>query len=59
MRSTRRPSRSGRRSGPQSLIALQAPRKPKSTVLPTEDEAIIVAFRQRTLLPLEAGKLYE
>src|SRR5687768_2355239 len=29
------------------------PREPKSTVLTTEDEAIIVAFRRHTLLPLD------
>jgi hypothetical protein len=29
------------------------PRDPKSTVLSGEDEAIIVAFRQHTLLPLD------
>ena len=29
------------------------PREPKSTVLSPEDEAIIVAFRRRTLLPLD------
>ena len=29
------------------------PREPKSTVLSAEDEAIIVAFRQHTLLPLD------
>jgi transposase InsO family protein len=29
------------------------PRKPKSTVLSIEDEAIIVAFRRHTLLPLD------
>ena len=29
------------------------PREPKSTVLSIEDEAIIVAFRRHTLLPLD------
>ena len=29
------------------------PKEPKSTVLTIEDEAIIVAFRRHTLLPLE------
>jgi transposase-like protein len=29
------------------------PTKPKSTVLSTEEEAIIVAFRRHTLLPLD------
>jgi len=29
------------------------PREPKSTVLSVEDEAIIVAFRRHTLLPLD------
>jgi transposase-like protein len=29
------------------------PKKPKSTVLSVEEEAIIVAFRRRTLLPLD------
>jgi transposase-like protein len=29
------------------------PRKPQSTVVATEDEAIIVAFRRHTLLPLD------
>jgi transposase-like protein len=29
------------------------PKEPKSTVLSTEDEAIIVAFRRHTLLPLD------
>lgn len=29
------------------------PRQPKSTVLSVEDEAVIVAFRQHTLLPLD------
>jgi hypothetical protein len=29
------------------------PRKPKSTVLTVEDEAVIVAFRRHTLLPLD------
>jgi len=29
------------------------PREPKSTVLSFEDEAIIVAFRRHTLLPLD------
>ena len=29
------------------------PREPKSTVLSIDDEAIIVAFRRRTLLPLD------
>ena len=29
------------------------PREPRSTVLSMEDEAIIVAFRQHTLLPLD------
>jgi transposase InsO family protein len=29
------------------------PKKPKSTVLTTEDEAIVIAFRRHTLLPLD------
>src|ERR687894_363062 len=29
------------------------PKEPKSTVLTTEDEAIVVAFRRHTLLPLD------
>ena len=29
------------------------PREPKSTVLSVEDEAIVVAFRRHTLLPLD------
>ena len=29
------------------------PREPRSTVLTTEDEAIVVAFRRHTLLPLD------
>ncbi|AVC52539.1 transposase [Rhizobium leguminosarum] len=29
------------------------PKEPKSTVLSTEDEAIIIAFRRHTLLPLD------
>ena len=31
------------------------PKKPKSTSLSVEDEAIIVAFRKHTLLPLSIG----
>jgi transposase-like protein len=31
------------------------PREPRSTVLSIEDEAIIVAFRKHTLLPLDEG----
>jgi len=33
--------------------APMGPRQPRSTVLTTEQEAVIVAFRQRTLLPLD------
>src|SRR5215210_4120009 len=29
------------------------PKQPKSTVLTTEDEAIVIAFRRHTLLPLD------
>jgi transposase-like protein len=29
------------------------PKKPKSTVLTTEEEAVVVAFRKHTLLPLD------
>jgi transposase-like protein len=29
------------------------PKKPKSTVLTTEEEAVVVAFRRHTLLPLD------
>ena len=32
---------------------LTSPKEPKSTSLSLEDEAIIVAFRQHTLLPLD------
>src|SRR5271154_6934101 len=31
------------------------PKEPKSSVLSIEDEAIIIAFRQHTLLPLDDG----
>lgn len=31
------------------------PKEPKSTVLSIEDEAIVVAFRRHTLLPLDAA----
>ena len=37
----------------RSPIFLPAPRTPRSTVLSIEDEAIIVAFRRHTLLPLD------
>ena len=33
--------------------ALMGPKKPKSTVLTSAEEAIVVAFRQKTLLPLD------
>ena len=33
--------------------ALMGPKKPKSTVLTPAEEAIVVAFRQKTLLPLD------
>jgi len=33
------------------------PKQPKSTVLSVEDEAIIVAFRRHTLLPLDDCRL--
>lgn len=33
--------------------ALMGPRVPKSTVLTPAEEAIVVAFRQKTLLPLD------
>jgi len=33
--------------------ALIGPKKPKSTVLTPAEEAIVVAFRQKTLLPLD------
>jgi hypothetical protein len=36
-----------------SPISRQAPREAKSTVLSIEEEAIIVAFRRHTLLPLD------
>ena len=40
----KRPSTADRRTGPS---------KPKSTVLSIEDEAVVVAFRRHTLLPLD------
>jgi hypothetical protein len=33
--------------------ALMGPKKPKSTVLTPAEEAVVVAFRQKTLLPLD------
>src|SRR3954471_13098684 len=39
------------RSSPSDLPA--GPRDPRSTVLSLEDEAIVVAFRRQTLLPLD------
>lgn len=35
--------------------AAMGPKEPRSMVLPPEDEAIIVAFRRHTLLPLDDG----
>ena len=40
-------------AGPQRATALMGPKKPKSTVLTPAEEAIVVAFRQKTLLPLD------
>jgi Integrase core domain len=41
------------RKRPHVLDAKTGPTDPKSTVLTTEEEAIIVAFRRHTLLPLD------
>lgn len=49
MASTRRPSPSGRNARRRPTC----PKEPKSTSLSLEDEAIIVAFRKHTLLPLD------
>jgi hypothetical protein len=43
---------SGRSAAPRR-ICRPAPKDPKSTSLSLEDEAIIVAFRKHTLLPLD------
>jgi hypothetical protein len=48
----KRPSRSGRRATP-SAISEQDRRSPQSTVLTVGDEAVVVAFRGHTLLPLD------
>src|SRR5688572_11314544 len=52
MASTPRPSPSG---GRRSSVADRrtGPKEPRSTVLSPEEEAIIVAFRRHTLLPLD------
>ena len=52
MASTQRPSRSGD-SAARSPTAQPGREEPRSTVLAAEDEAIIVAFRRHTLLPLD------
>ena len=50
--SIRRPSPSGR--GRTSVADLSTgPKEPRSTVLSVEEEAIVVAFRKHTLLPLD------
>ena len=41
------------RIGRRSLICPPGPTEPRSTALSAEEEAIIVAFRRHTLLPLE------
>src|SRR5471030_1878888 len=51
MGSTKRRSPSGGDDPPSPMPT--GPREPKSTVLTVEDEAIIVAFRRHTLLPLD------
>ena len=52
-----RPIRREREDGAQMAQAdddaLMGPKKPKSTVLTPAEEAIVVAFRQKTLLPLD------
>ena len=50
MASIRRPLRSG---GSESCGSADRPQRPEVDVLSLEDEAIIVAFRQHTLLPLD------
>ena len=45
VRKWRKPDHHGRRA--------HGPKKPKSTVLTPAEEAIVVAFRQKTLLPLD------
>src|SRR3984885_11724828 len=50
--STRRPSPNGRRGTSVSDLAT-GPKAPRSTVLSVEEEAVIVAFRKHTLLPLD------
>ena len=52
MASIRRRLPSGR-TGPPPQILKTGPKEPKSTVLTVEDEAIVVAFRKHTLLPLD------
>ena len=47
-----RPWPSGR-SDPSTADLSTGPKEPRSTVLSVEDEAIIVAFRKHTLLPLD------
>ena len=50
--STRRPSPSGRSAASVADLPT-GPKEPRSTVLSIEEEAIIVAFRRHTLLPLD------
>ena len=52
MGSTRRRSPSGR-SGLRFADERTGPKEPRSTVLSIEEEAIVVAFRRHTLLPLD------
>jgi hypothetical protein len=47
----RRPSVQDKRTGPKDKRT--GPKEPRSTVLSIEEEAIIVAFRRHTLLPLD------
>ena len=50
--STRRPSPSGRARTSVSDLPT-GPKEPRSTVLSLEEEAVVVAFRRHTLLPLD------
>jgi len=52
MASTRRRSSSGG-SGNRWQTCRPGPKEPRSTVLSAEEEAVIVAFRRYTLLPLD------
>ena len=52
MASTRRRSPSGKRGSSVSDLPT-GPKQPRSTVLSAEEEAVVVAFRRHSLLPLD------